>query len=115
MVDPFEGEQLGVRAQLDDALVDHGDLVGVLDGRQPVGDGDRGARLELVEPVQGSLHHLITRVGIIRGRRSLGGGIVTTTMDASVLLDQPKLPSHHNCIGCTVRKAKDADLFALRV
>ena len=58
MVDSLESEQLRVCAQLDDALVDDGNLVGTLDGRQPVGDGHRRARLHLVELVQRRLHHL---------------------------------------------------------
>jgi len=65
VVDSLEGEQFGVRAQLDDALVDNGDLIGALDGRQPVGDGDGCPWLHLVELVQRRLHHLVAEGTII--------------------------------------------------
>ena len=40
------GEQLLMRAALDDhALIEHQDLVGADDGREPMGDDERGAVL----------------------------------------------------------------------
>lgn len=68
MIHPFEREQLGVSADLDDALVDHGDLVGVLDSGHPVGDGNRGAGLLFVQLVQSCLHYLAGSV--VRAIRS---------------------------------------------
>ena len=57
-VDALLREQLGVRAELDDALVDDGDRVGVLDRGEPVGDGHRRPRLVLVQLVEGGLNDL---------------------------------------------------------
>src|SRR5687768_13683029 len=42
----LSGEKLGMRALLDDAAsLDHQDLIGPLDGREAVGDDDRGTVL----------------------------------------------------------------------
>lgn len=49
-----------MRAELDDALVDDGDGVGVLDRGEAVGDRDRRPRLVLVQLVQGGLNDLFT-------------------------------------------------------
>ena len=66
-VAPAEREQLVVRAALDDAAaVEHHDLVGVADGRQPVGDRDR--RPALGELVQRLLHRALG-LGVQRARR----------------------------------------------
>ena len=51
-------EQLGVPARLDDAaVVEHDDEVGLTDGREAVGDDDRGAALEggVQRPLDGDL------------------------------------------------------------
>ena len=59
VVEPFvvsaEGEQFVVSAAFNDAsFVEHAYFVGILDGREPVGDGDGGACLH--KPVEGFLH-----------------------------------------------------------
>lgn len=58
MVDAFEGEELRMRSHFDDTLVDDGDLVGALDGGQPMRYGDRSPGFLLLKPVEGRLHHL---------------------------------------------------------
>ena len=52
-----------MRTELDDALVDDGDLVSILNGGEPVGDGHRCARLVFVKLVQGCLDHLLKKDG----------------------------------------------------
>ena len=66
-VEAAGGEQLGVRAALDDpAVVDDEDLVGVADGRQPVRDDDR--RTSGQSGREGPLHRDL-RLGVEVGRR----------------------------------------------
>ena len=56
-------------ADLRDALVgDDGDAVCVLDGRQSMSDHHRGVFLDLVETVEGFLHHLWVEKEVGRAR-----------------------------------------------
>ena len=80
-VQPALGHQLRMGALLDDAAVlYHQDLVGVLDGGQPVGDGEDG--LSFRQGGQG----LLDQVLILRVRE--GGGLVQNH-DGRVLQNRP--------------------------
>lgn len=59
-VDAVQGHQLRVGAELRDPLVGHyGNAVGVLDGGEAVRDHHGGVLVDLVQPVQGLLDHLV--------------------------------------------------------
>lgn len=62
-----------MRAELRHSLIDDSDLVGPLNGGQPMRDSDRRARLVLVELVQSSLHHLqFVKCGCVLGGEGQG-------------------------------------------
>src|SRR3954447_5550067 len=64
---PVGREQIGLPSSLDDApVVDNHDLVGAADGREPVGDDQRGAAAQ--EPVERALDQQLGRPVDVRGR-----------------------------------------------